>query len=59
MKRNLNILRPNISSMTGDMRKVKVTRVAARRMKVRAVLVTMILVALAGLSSYVGKSSTA
>ena len=45
--------------MTGDMRKVKVTRVAARRMKVRAVLVTMILVALAGLSSYVGKSSTA
>ena len=59
MKRNLNILRPNISSMTGDMRKVKVTRVAARRMKVRAVLVTMILVALAGLSSYVGQSSTA
>ena len=38
--------------MTGDMRKVKVTRVAARRMKVRAVLVTMMLVALAGLSSY-------
>ena len=36
--------------MTGDMRKVKVTRVAARRMKVRAVLVTMMLVALAGLS---------
>lgn len=34
------------------MRKVKVTRVAARRMKVRAVLVTMILVALAGLSSW-------
>ena len=36
--------------MTGDMRKVKVTRVAARRMKVRAEEVMMIEVALAGTS---------
>ena len=52
MKRNLNILRPNISSMTGDMRKVKVTRVAARRMKVRAEEVMMMEVARAGPSCW-------
>ena len=46
---------PNISSMTGDMRKVIVTMVAARRMKVRVGPVTTRLVVLSCLSAWQGQ----
>ena len=46
-----SMILPNISSMTGDMRKVMVTMVAASRMMVSAVLVTTMLVARRSVSS--------